>query len=152
MKELNWICLQFQQLQLDQLYAILKLRAEVFIVEQNCVYQDLDSHDKNALHLMGFRDEELIAYARLLPPGVTYDGCSIGRVVTSKSVRRDGCGRQLMETAISNCQQNWPAAAITISAQHYLESFYRSLGFVTESEPYQEDGIPHIKMSKVHTP
>ncbi len=146
MSTLQWRCLNFSQLTLDQLYALLRLRAEVFVVEQDCPYQDLDGNDQLGLHVLGLKGDILVAYTRLLPPGLKYDGCSIGRVVTSPQLRRDGLGKQLMQFSIDSCQQHWPEQEITISAQQYLENFYQGFGFLTESDPYQEDGIPHIRM------
>ncbi len=146
MNSLKWRCLSFDQLSLDELYQLLRLRAEVFVVEQDCPYQDLDNNDQSGLHVLGFRADELVAYTRLLPPGTRYATCSIGRVVTSQNVRRDGYGKELMSVSIEYCHNHWPGESITISAQQYLENFYTQLGFQTESEPYQEDGIPHIQM------
>jgi ElaA protein len=146
MSQLHWECRQFSELSLDQLYALLQLRAEVFVLEQQCPYQDPDGNDQEALHVLGLADGQLLAYTRLLPPGIRYDSCSIGRVVTSKAIRGDGTGQQLMEKSIEYCYKNWGQTPITISAQQYLEKFYNGLGFETESEPYQEDGIPHIQM------
>lgn len=145
---LSWTCKPFQQLSAADLYAILRLRAEVFVVEQTCPYQDLDNNDQQALHLCGFDGEELACYVRLLPPGLKYTGASIGRVVTAMTVRGTGLGRELMLEALRNCQQRWPAVEITISAQHHLEKFYASLGFETVSEPYMEDDIPHVEMTR----
>lgn len=149
--EINWTCRRFDELRTDELYQILQLRAEVFVVEQDCVYQDVDGFDQLALHVMGRlpRDDEasLVSYTRLLPPGVKYEeAASIGRVVTRETARGAGSGKALMQYSISICQENWPGTAIVISAQQYLEKFYVALGFVTETEAYAEDGIPHIRM------
>ena len=151
MKHLNWNCKKFSELGTTELYSILRLRSEVFIVEQKCVYQDLDDSDQPALHVMAFLDDELVAYARALPPGIKYESSSIGRVVTSSKIRRDGYGKVLVEKVIASCRENWPQHDITISAQHYLESFYKSFGFITESEPYLEDDIPHVLMRLPNT-
>lgn len=148
MPEIKWTYLPFAQLSLSSLYALLRLRVEVFVVEQNCVYQDLDNYDKQASHLFGEQNEKMIACARLLAPGVKYPAASIGRVATAADVRGSGSGRELMQMAISHCTKQWPAAGISISAQAYLESFYNSLGFETVSAPYMEDGIPHIEMHR----
>lgn len=148
MPVIKWTCLPFAQLSPASLYALLRLRAEVFIVEQNCVYQDLDNYDQQALHLFGEQGERVIACARLLAPGVKYPAASIGRVTTALGTRGTGSGRELMQIAISHCTKQWPAAGISISAQAYLESFYNSLGFKTVSAPYMEDGIPHIEMHR----
>tara|TARA_B110000858_G_scaffold193768_1_gene246901 strand:+ start:185 stop:652 length:468 start_codon:yes stop_codon:yes gene_type:complete len=148
--EITWKCQRFDELSTEDLYRILQLRAEVFVVEQNCVYQDVDGFDQQALHVMGelvAGDEaEIVCYTRLLPPGVKYEGAAIGRVVTQKSVRGGGVGKALMVHSIASCEEHWPGKAITISAQQYLEKFYTELGFETQSEAYAEDGIPHIRM------
>ena len=146
MNTLNWCCKPYPELSPDELYALLRLRCEVFIVEQDCAYLDPDGTDQAALHMMGLKAGRLVAGARLIPPGIQYDSCSIGRVVTSASVRGQGYGQQLMQQAIHHCRTRWPGQVITISAQHYLAGFYRSLGFATESEPYMEDGIVHVRM------
>lgn len=144
--DITWQCSTFDELQGRQLYQILQLRAEVFVIEQDCIYQDMDDNDQQASHLAGYRNDELICYARLLPPGLKYTGASIGRVITRQSVRGEGLGMVLMQQAISHCQQHWPGKGISISAQQHLEKFYQSLGFSTQSDPYDEDGIPHIEM------
>jgi len=149
--ELSWTCSQFEELSTDQLYRILQLRAEVFVVEQNCVYQDVDGYDHQAFHISGQLENQLVCYSRLLPPGAKYTNASIGRVVTKNNIRGGGLGKVLMQKSISHCQQKWPVHGITISAQQYLESFYAALGFSTESEPYMEDNIPHIEMQLAAT-
>ena len=146
MQDLQWNCYPFEQLSPDLLYAVLQLRSEVFVVEQNCAYQDMDDYDQAALHLTGQLENCLVCYTRLLPPCVKYDGIAIGRVITKLSVRGDGYGKRLMQESIRYCHQHWPTASITLSAQHYLEKFYSDLGFNTVSEIYMEDGIPHIEM------
>ena len=125
----QFLCLPFADLTTTQLYALLRLRSEVFVVEQVCPFQDMDNCDQQALHVLGYRGEELLCYARLLPRGSKYDAVSIGRVVSAASVRRDGFGRALMSHCIAQCQQRWPDQDIIISAQQYLEEFYRSFGF-----------------------
>ena len=148
--EIVWACRRFDELSTQDLYRILQLRAEIFVVEQDCVYQDVDDFDQQALHVIGellVGDEaQLVCYTRLLPPGAKYEGASIGRVVTKKSARGGGMGKVLMLNSLAFCREHWPAKAITISAQQYLQKFYTGLGFETESEPYDEDGIPHIRM------
>jgi len=138
---------RFDALRAADLYALLKLRSEVFVVEQNCVFLDLDDHDQNALHLL-MRDAsgELIGYTRLLPPGEKYIEPSIGRVVVSPSVRSTGAGRRLMAESVRGARHHYPDLPNLIWAQHHLERFYSSFGFVTETEPELEDGIPHVKM------
>jgi ElaA protein len=137
---------KFSELTTLELYQLLQLRTEVFIVEQNCPYQDCDDKDAFSIHLLGYENENLVAYARLLPKGISYDQyCSIGRVLTKASVRKKAYGKQLMNEAIIYCQSNF-TDPIKISAQAYLEKFYQDLGFVTVSKPYMEDDIPHIAM------
>ena len=145
---MNWTLKRFDELTLDELYYILQLRTEVFIVEQNCVYNDTDGKDRTAWHLMAMEHEKLAAYTRILPPGVSYDSPAIGRVVTSSSKRRSGLGRELMKRSIEACEKLFGKTSITLSAQVYLQSFYESLGFIVVGEEYLEDGILHIKMSR----
>ncbi|MFM7710688.1 MAG: GNAT family N-acetyltransferase [Ferruginibacter sp.] len=137
---------QFDELSAEQLYALLRLRATVFIVEQQCVYQDLDNKDQSSLHLLGYQAETLVAYARILPPGLSYREASIGRVVTSPQARKHGFGKGLMKEAIRFCQHRYHGVGIRISAQEYLLGFYGDLGFEAVGEPYLEDGIPHVEM------
>lgn len=148
--EIDWSCLRFNCLSTENLYQILQLRAEIFIVEQDCVYQDVDGFDRGGLHVMGRLpngdDSPLVCYARLLPPGAKYVGASIGRVATKKMARGSGIGKALISKSLKTCRENWPDSAITISAQQYLHKFYTGFGFETESESYDEDGIPHIRM------
>lgn len=149
MSELLFTCRQFEQLSNSELYELLRLRSQVFVVEQDCVYLDQDGLDAQALHLLGKVDGRLLAYARLLPAAVKYeDAVSIGRVVTAATARRSGYGRRLLTEAIAHCQRIWPQQPITISAQQYLEQFYQGFGFATVSEPYLEDGIPHLQMRR----
>lgn len=149
--EIIWKCCGFDELKLPDLYRILQLRAEVFVVEQNCAYQDVDGFDQQAFHVMAFqnsagKEPELVCYSRLLPPAAKYPTTSIGRVISKSTVRGDGYGKILMNQSIDFCREHWPNKDITISAQQYLQKFYTELGFATESEPYDEDGIPHIRM------
>jgi ElaA protein len=144
----NWTIKRFDELTLEELYDILQLRNEVFIVEQNCVYKDLDRKDQSSWHLMAVEDNKLVAYTRILPPGVSYNDPAIGRVVTSSSKRRAGLGRELMKRSIDACEKLFGKISITLSAQVYLQSFYESFGFVVAGEEYLEDGIPHIEMSR----
>lgn len=148
MPDISYRIIPFSELDTDLLYAILRLRSEVFVVEQNCVYQDLDDNDQQALHLVGLDGGSLVCYARLFAPGVKYAGASIGRVITAPGARGSGLGRPLMEQAIGYCDKTWPRAPITISAQQHLEQFYTSVGFQTVSAPYMEDDIPHIEMTR----
>ncbi len=146
MQETSFSLKTFEELSVADLYAILQLRAAVFVVEQNCVYQDLDGADQDSMHVMGMQDQTLVCYARLVPPGIKYETPAIGRVVLRQSSRQGGIGKLLMQQAINYCLQQWPKLDITISAQQYLERFYSELGFHVVSEPYIEDGIPHIEM------
>ena len=142
----HWICKPFDHLTPAELYAILQLRNEVFVVEQNCVFQDADDKDQRAWHLMGFNDKKLVAYSRILPPGVAFAEASIGRVVTSPSVRRSGVGRELMHQSLARLQELFGPVPIRMNAQRYLQKFYGSFGFVQDGEPHLEDGIEHIEM------
>lgn len=133
-------------LSIEQLYAVLQLRSEVFVVEQQCVYQDLDGLDECAVHVLGQTSGSLIAYARILPPGTRFAEASIGRVICRADLRGSGLGRRLMDRAVQQCHQLHPASDIRISAQEYLRKFYQSLGFRPDSQVYLEDGIPHLEM------
>jgi ElaA protein len=143
---LNWILKEFVELTTAELYAIMQLRNEVFVVEQNCVYQDADGKDQRSLHFCGWDGEQLAAYTRIIPPGISYPEPSIGRVVTSPAYRNTGAGRKLMEESIRHAFERFNADSIRIGAQVYLAKFYQSLGFIQSSEEYLEDGIPHIEM------
>lgn len=146
---MKWICKKFDDLTVHELYSILQLRNEVFAVEQNCVYPDMDNRDQLSYHLNGWLDNKLIAYARLLPKGIVYDDhVSIGRVVTSSSVRRSGIGKELMINAIEQIKNLFGAVPIKIGAQLYLKKFYSAFGFHQTSDIYLEDGIEHIEMIK----
>lgn len=145
---MDWQCLRFGELSTNRLYQILKIRQEVFAVEQNSVYLDVDGRDLDALHVFTARKDELIAYCRVLPPGLKYTEASIGRVLTTSAARGSGAGRQLMDYALRVCTEHYPGQGIRISAQLYLEEFYRSFGFASCTAPYDEDGIPHIEMLK----
>ncbi len=137
---------RFEELTVFELYRILALRNEVFVVEQNCPYQDLDDKDQNSLHLFKMDAGVCIAYARLLPSGLSYPEASIGRVVTSKIVRGRGYGIALMKEAIQTIKTAFNPSSIRISAQLYLKTFYESFGFQQDGDGYLEDGIPHIPM------
>ncbi len=145
---IQWLLKKFEELSPYQLYAILQLRNEVFVVEQNCVFQDADDKDQNSFHLMGFHNNQLVAYTRLVPAGEIYEQPSIGRVVTSPFVRNSGIGRQLMKQSIDVVNKLFGVQPIKIGAQLYLKKFYESLGFEQVSEVYLEDGIEHIYMVK----
>ena len=144
--DIVYYCKSFDELTTRELYTVLQLRSEVFIVEQNCPYQDIDNKDLKGYHLMCYIDGNLAAYTRLLPGGVSYDEVSIGRVVVSASYRGLKLGKQLMEQSIAACNDLFKNPAIRISAQAHLSKFYNSLGFDETGELYDEDGIPHIEM------
>ncbi|WP_417763276.1 GNAT family N-acetyltransferase [Shewanella sp.] len=146
-----WQTLSFAELSTAQLYELLQLRVDVFVVEQSCPYPELDGKDclPATLHLLGTDSQgKLQAYARLVPPGVSYPELSIGRVVVAANARGQGHAQQLMQQAIAECARVWPQQAITIGAQQYLLAFYQSFGFKCVSTGYLEDGIPHIDMRR----
>ena len=143
---MNWVLKKFGELTVHELYAILQLRNDVFAVEQNCVYRDLDDKDQGSYHLMGWSEERLVAYTRIVPPGTAYPQASIGRVVTAPAVRRTGAGKLLMERSISELYRLYGKIPIKIGAQLYLRDFYTALGFIQISDVYDEDGIDHIEM------
>lgn len=144
---IRWNLLPLEALPTLILYDVLRLRAEIFIVEQNCPYQDIDRRDVDALHLLGYSETgELAAYARLFDAGKCYEHASIGRVVVAQAYRRFGLGKLLMRQAIGHCHGAFGAQPIMIGAQRYLDKFYTELGFVAIGEPYDEDGIPHQHM------
>ncbi|HVS96610.1 MAG TPA: GNAT family N-acetyltransferase [Puia sp.] len=142
----NWTCKKFERLSPLELYAILRLRSEVFVVEQNCVFLDMDDKDRHCHHLMGMLGDRLVGYSRIVPAGISYVESSIGRIVTSPSVRRRGIGRELMARSIQTLYELYGVTDIRIGAQFYLTSFYASFGFVQKGEIYLEDGIEHIEM------
>lgn len=143
----DWKLARFKGLDNMVLYKIIQLRMEVFVVEQTCYYQDLDDKDEGSFHLMGWGRDQLIAYSRLLPRGLSYpNAASIGRVVTHPDHRGKGLGKELMELSIKYCQEKWPDDPVKISAQTYLKEFYEGFGFEQCGEGYLEDGIPHIPM------
>lgn len=146
MDETQWKIKSFDELSKEELYDILALRSEVFVVEQECAYQDLDNKDQSSLHLMGVQQGLIVAYARLLPPGLSYETASIGRVITQGEIRGRGLGKEVVRRAIDAVSRIYNTASITISAQAHLEKFYQTFGFVTRGEPYLEDGISHINM------
>lgn len=152
---MEWFTKTFAALSTAELYQIVQLRQQVFVVEQNCVYLDADGYDREALHLFAVQPEtvqqkSVIAYCRLLPPGLKYQEASIGRVCTALPQRGSGLGRELMQRALTLVGESYASEStrvdIRISAQLYLQNFYSSLGFTAVSAPYDEDGIPHIEM------
>jgi len=154
---MNWQCLPFDQLSLAQLYAVLAARQQVFVLEQQCLYPDLDGLDQAAHHVLGWSDAaasldgqagtpQLCAYLRCLAPGVKFAEASLGRVLTTPAGRGTGAGRELLRRGIAQAELLYPGQRLRISAQLYLEKFYASFGFITVSAPYDEDGIAHIDM------
>lgn len=138
----------FQELSTQELYGILQLRSEVFVVEQNCVYQDIDGKDQKALHVIGIKNNKIVAYTRLFKPGDYFENASIGRVVVAKNQRQFKYGYDIMKASISAIENSYKETFIKISAQAYLKSFYNNLGFKEIGEEYLEDDIPHIAMIK----
>ena len=148
----SWQFSRFRDLTVDDLYAIVRLREAVFIIEQNCPYPDADGRDPLAWHLLGWRDgpdgKELVAYARIFEPGIRYHEASIGRIVTAPVVRKTGLGRLLMVEALQRVGKLAPNQRIKIAAQRRLENFYKGYGFETVSDAYEEDGIIHVDMMR----
>jgi len=138
----------FRELTSIELYKILQLRSEVFVVEQNCVYQDVDDKDQKALHVIGYKNNNIIAYTRVFKPGDYFLEASIGRVVVKQSERKYNYGHQIVKASIKAIKDNFKETTIKISAQTYLIKFYKSLGFKKIGKEYLEDNIPHIAMIK----
>ena len=145
---INWEFNDFSELTLETLYDIMRLRQEVFILEQNCPYLDADGKDIHSYHLLGYVDSELVAYLRLVKPGISYDELSFGRILTSKKIRGNGVGKLLMEEGIKQSKILFGNIPNRISAQMYLKKFYNAFGFKETNKEYLEDGIPHIEMIK----
>ncbi|NKI31234.1 GNAT family N-acetyltransferase [Croceivirga thetidis] len=139
---------QFTELNTSNLYEILRLRSEVFVVEQDCVYQDVDGKDKNAIHVLGYDNQELVAYTRIFRPGDYFEHMSFGRVVVAKKFRHLGYGKEIIKATINTISKIKANSTIEISAQTYLKRFYEDFGFQKKGEEYLEDGIPHIRMLK----
>lgn len=144
--DVQWKCVPFHLLSPHELYAIMQLRNEVFVVEQHCVFQDADNRDQASFHFTGWQAEKIVAYTRLIPSGIVYTEASIGRVVTSPSIRKSGIGKVLMQSSINWIFSHWGKQKIRIGAQLYLKNFYESLGFQQCSDVYLEDDIQHIEM------
>jgi ElaA protein len=145
---LKKICKSFHDLSVHELYDALQLRSDVFVVEQNCVFLDLDGKDQKCHHLFLYNKETLIAYARLVPPALSYPEMSIGRIITSAAVRGTGMGKELVNLAIQECYTLFGNGPIKIGAQLYAKTFYESFGFIQSGPVYDEDGIDHIEMIK----
>lgn len=145
---IEWRLKKFEALSPYELYAAMQLRSAVFVVEQNCVFLDADDKDQECYHLLGYVENRLAAYTRIVPPKVIYEQASIGRVITSAAVRRSGAGRLLMQQSIKTVYDLFGVVPIKIGAQLYLKTFYESFGFVQIGDMYLEDGIEHIYMIK----
>ena len=139
----------FNELDLNELYDLLQLRSEVFVVEQDCVYQDIDGKDQKAYHILGYKNNTLVAYTRLFKPGDYFTEASIGRVVVSKRERKHKYGYDIMNASIEFIRDHLNVKLIKLSAQTYLKRFYNNLGFNETGSEYLEDGIPHIAMLRV---
>lgn len=146
MTAMVWRCLAFDDLTSAELYAVLRLRSEVFVVEQACAFQDIDGADGQAMHVLGMLEGMLVAYARCLPAGFPYPQASLGRILSHKSVRGTGVGHALVKEAMACLERQWGAQPIKLGAQAHLEAFYRQHGFVKTGPVYLEDGIPHLEM------
>ncbi|MDT3779270.1 GNAT family N-acetyltransferase [Nitrospira sp. MA-1] len=147
----KWEATTFQHLTVQQLYDVLQLRVDVFVVEQQCAYRELDEYDRHpeTKHLSGRnKNGELLAYARILSPGLRYPEVNLGRFVVKADFRKQGIGHQLLRTALREISTYWPKTPIRISAQEYLQAFYEQYGFFRVSDVYLEDGIPHVEMVK----
>lgn len=147
----DWVCKHHDDLGKDQLYAVLRLRSEVFVVEQKCAYQDIDGQDLagDTHHLMAWNDNELVAYLRLLDPETQGGDVVIGRVIVSQAARGTGLGHQMLEEALERIEDIWPQTPIFLSAQAHLQKYYGRYGFVVAGEEYLEDDIPHIGMRRL---
>ncbi|APG60785.1 GNAT family N-acetyltransferase [Christiangramia salexigens] len=148
MSDLNIQVKKFADLSLQELYELLQLRSEVFVVEQDCVYQDIDGKDDEALHVLGKKNGRIVAYTRCLKPGYYFEQAAIGRVVVKQSERKFGYGHNIMKASDEAISRNYNTSHIKLSAQQYLIKFYESHGYKTQGEGYLEDGIPHIAMIK----
>ena len=147
---IEWICKHHSELGREQLYALLKLRSDVFVVEQKCAYPDRDGQDLegDTYHMMGWEDDQLMAYLRLLDPESQGGDVVIGRVITAPAGRGKGLGHAMMEQALKQAQKHWPQVPIYLSAQAHLQGYYGRYGFEVAGEQYLEDGIPHIGMRR----
>ncbi|WP_417884602.1 GNAT family N-acetyltransferase [Zunongwangia sp.] len=145
---MDFIAKNFNELSINELYEILRLRSEVFVVEQDCVYQDIDNKDQQALHIIGIENGKIVAYARCFNKGIYFKEAAIGRVIINKSIRGRGCGNQLLNASIQSINSIFNTTEIRLSAQQHLTKFYESHGFLVTGEGYLEDGIPHIDMIK----
>lgn len=142
----DWQLREFNQLTLDELYELLRLRQEIFVVEQECYYQDLDGLDQRSVHMLVLDGDALVGYQRIFAPGVEADESVIGRIIVAASARGQGFGFELVRRGIDHCRTTYPEAGIRISAQAHLQDFYSRNGFYTVSQPKDVDGIPHVDM------
>ncbi len=140
------IAKNFSKFSVPELYEVLRLRAEVFVVEQNCVYQDIDNKDQKALHILGYKNNELVAYTRCFKPGIYFEEAAIGRVLVKENERKYGYGHEILKASIYEIEKRYNSKNIKLSAQQYLIKFYESHHFKAIGEGYLEDGIPHIAM------
>jgi|TARA_B110000211_G_C13607915_1_gene347632 ElaA protein len=145
---MNFIIKYFSELTLIELYEILQIRSKIFVVEQDCVYQDVDGKDQKSLHVYGKKNDKIVAYTRIFKPGDYFENASIGRVLVAQEERKFGFGHDLMKASIKAVKTNFKSDKITISAQKYLKKFYESHNFIQVGEAYLEDGIPHIRMDR----
>lgn len=145
---MNTLVKSFSELNTTDLYSILQLRSEVFVVEQDCVYQDIDFKDQKALHVLGYKNDVLIAYTRIFKPEDYFNNSSIGRVLVKETERKFNYGHQIMKASLKAIKEYYKVDKITISAQKYLKKFYESHGFYQVNDEYLEDGIPHIRMDR----
>ncbi|GGN01636.1 ElaA protein [Dyadobacter beijingensis] len=146
--QLDWQFQSFEELTNAELYGILRLRSEIFVLEQKCCFLDMDNKDQRCLHAAGYRDGQLMAYARIVPPGLSYEYPSIGRIVVSGLGRGSGYGIELLNVSIAKLEEMYGKVAIRIGAQLYLKRFYESFGFRQSGDIYLEDGIEHIEMTR----
>ncbi|WP_054179277.1 GNAT family N-acetyltransferase [Trabulsiella odontotermitis] len=151
---IQWQDLHHSQLSVPQLYALLQLRCEVFVVEQTCPYQDIDGEDLvgENRHILGWRGDQLVAYARILKSDDELEPVVIGRVIISPAARGEKLGYLLMEQTLESCRQHWPQKALYLGAQAHLQGFYGHFGFVAVTDVYDEDGIAHIGMAREVAP
>ena len=143
---MSWKIQTYDELTKEELYKIIQLRVNVFIVEQQTCYEDLDHHDQNSIHISYVKDEKIFAYTRLLPPGEKFEMASLGRVITSQEVRGTGLGKEMIQLALDTIEKTWPGSEVFIQAQEYLKNFYGSFGFKPVSKPYIYDSLPHLDM------
>jgi ElaA protein len=143
---INWVCKKFGELTPEELYKILRLRSEVFVVEQQCIFLDMDNKDYYCDHLSGWQDDQLLGYSRIVPSGISYTEFSIGRIVSSPAARGKGVGQELVQQSIRALYHLYGRKDIRIGAQYHLREFYSSFGFVQKGDIYPEDGIDHVEM------